>query len=355
MQYGKCLVDLAFNETDNGVTAFFSDGTTVHGTILIGGDGPRSKVREFAMGSAEAATVKTFPIWHHNLTVCYGDAEKARYLRRRFPTSYLALSDRSFHAFQSSESYVLIVNHSMLDVCLRRQKVSRMPDGPDHPESWIFHLAMAWNGNPDHSLGYAERLALIKERAKSLGEPAHSAFQWIPDDTLVHRADISYWITQPWNNRNGRLTLVGDAAHPMPPCQYDYLLLEKGESVLTQMPDRGQGLNHCICDISHLLDTLRQTKNDGQTLEKGIAAYEEELVTRGSEEVKCSLENGTMLHDWEKVMQSPVFTNGFRPMKGHDTYGNSVKTGDNLESRDEAKSEGQKAKGEAQRIELSVH
>lgn len=27
-----------------------------------------------------------------------------------------------------------------------------------------------------------------------------------------------------------------------------------------------------------------------------------------------------MLHDWEKVKQSPVFTNGFRPMKGHDAY-----------------------------------
>jgi hypothetical protein len=42
-------------------------------------------------------------------------------------------------------------------------------------------------------------------------------------------------------------------------------------------------------------------------------------VPRGAEEVKCSVENGIMLHDWEKVKQSPVFTNGFRPMKGHDT------------------------------------
>lgn len=25
-----------------------------------------------------------------------------------------------------------------------------------------------------------------------------------------------------------------------------------------------------------------------------------------------------MLHDWELVQQSPVFTNGFRPMTGHD-------------------------------------
>jgi 2-polyprenyl-6-methoxyphenol hydroxylase-like FAD-dependent oxidoreductase len=80
-------------------------------------------------------------------------------------------------------------------------------------------MAMAWMGEPDDSLSYPERLALIKERAKGLGEPAHSAFMWIPDDTQVHKADISYWISQPWDNRGGRLTLIGDAAHPMPPCE----------------------------------------------------------------------------------------------------------------------------------------
>ena len=97
--------------------------------------------------------------------------------------------------------------------------VSSMPDGPDRPETWVFHLAMAWLGDPDHSLSYTERLAMIKERATGLGEPARSAFTWIPEETLVHKADISYWISQPWDNRGGRLTLVGDAAHPMPPCK----------------------------------------------------------------------------------------------------------------------------------------
>jgi hypothetical protein len=100
-----------------------------------------------------------------------------------------------------------------------------MPDGPDHPESWIFHLAMAWLGEVDNNLSYPERLALIKEKAKSLGEPARSAFSWIPEQTLVHKADISFWISEPWNNRDGRVTLVGDAAHPMPPCK---LILETG-------------------------------------------------------------------------------------------------------------------------------
>ena len=179
---------------------------------------------------------------------------------------------------------------------------------------------MAWLGNPDHSLSYKERLAMIKERAQEMGEPARSAFTWIPEDTLVHKADISYWITQPWDNREGRMTLVGDAAHPMPPCEYSLQLPSPPRLCQTdiRLSDRGQGLNHCICDVSHLLDALLRVRANETTFKQAISAYDAEIVPRGCEEVKCSLENGYMLHDWQKVKQSPVFTNGFKPMTGHD-------------------------------------
>ncbi|KAL8725154.1 MAG: hypothetical protein Q9166_007529 [cf. Caloplaca sp. 2 TL-2023] len=284
VQYGKYLSQIEFGEHEQGVTVRFADGTSVSGTLVVGADGTRSRVREVAMGSAEKAATTPFPIWHMNLTVCYGDAEKARYVRSEFPTSFLALSQRSFHAFQS---------------------ISSMPDGPDHPESWIFHLAMAWRDEARHDLSYEERLAIIKGKAGGLAEPARSSFMWIPEGTQVHKADISYWITEPWDNHQGRLTLTGDAAHPMPPY-------------------RGQGLNHCIADIFSLMAQIKQAVKGETTWKSALSHYEGELVPRGSEEVKCSIENGIMLHDWEKVKQSPVFTTGFRPMKGHDVYETNI-------------------------------
>ncbi|KAK3171573.1 hypothetical protein OEA41_003657 [Lepraria neglecta] len=291
VQYGKDLSDIAFNESGNGVIVTFSDGTIIPASIVLGADGPRSKVREFAMSGADKASVSKFPIWHHNMTVCYGDADKASQVSSLFYPLHLYLSgQRGALPTLKSRNYSLKPSKSL---------VSSMPDGPNHPETWVFHLAMAWLGNPDHSLSYKERLAMIKERAEELGEPARSAFTWIPPDTPVHKADISYWITQPWDNHGGRMTLVGDAAHPMPPY-------------------RGQGLNHCICDVSHVLSALDSILTNKSTLSSAITAYDEEIVPRGGEEVKCSVENGFMLHDWQKVLESPVFRNGFKPMTGHD-------------------------------------
>jgi hypothetical protein len=46
-----------------------------------------------------------------------------------------------------------------------------------------------------------------------------------------------------------------------------------------------------------------------------IDAYETELKARGGEEVKLSEINTRMLHDWEKVLESPLFTAGMTANK----------------------------------------
>jgi 2-polyprenyl-6-methoxyphenol hydroxylase-like FAD-dependent oxidoreductase len=55
--------------------------------------------------------------------------------------------------------------------------------------------------------------------ALRLAEPFRSAVLWMPDDTKVSFDRMVYWVTVPWDSRQGRVTLVGDAAHPMAPCK----------------------------------------------------------------------------------------------------------------------------------------
>jgi hypothetical protein len=63
---------------------------------------------------------------------------------------------------------------------------------------------------------------------------------------------------------------------------------------------------------------LKQVVGGETTFADAIQAYDAEVVPRGRDEVSCSVENGFMLHDWDKVKASPVFRNGFKPMTGHD-------------------------------------
>ena len=145
--------------------------------------------------------------------------------------------------------------------------------------------------------------------------------------------------------------------------------------------DRGQGLNHCICDVSHVLSALGSvlhptptdpppsSTNDTTvsdiestthtTLASAINAYDAEIIPRGAEEVKCSLENGYMLHDWEKVLKSPVFTRGFKAMTGHDGQEKAEeKVSEKAEVTEHAEVQMEREKAEvggAERTEIAAH
>lgn len=64
------------------------------------------------------------------------------------------------------------------------------------------------------------RLKALKERCKDLVEPFRSQIQEISDPECVFNDKLFYWVPVEWNNREGRVTLVGDAAHPLPPCKF---------------------------------------------------------------------------------------------------------------------------------------
>jgi 2-polyprenyl-6-methoxyphenol hydroxylase-like FAD-dependent oxidoreductase len=76
-QYGYDLANIRYEEA--GVTAVFTNREHVAGSIIIGTDGPRSKVRGVLLGSE--ADVSSLDIVHSNVAVTYGDPEKAKFVR----------------------------------------------------------------------------------------------------------------------------------------------------------------------------------------------------------------------------------------------------------------------------------
>lgn len=90
--------------------------------------------------------------------------------------------------------------------------------------------------------------------------------------------------------------MAGDAAHAMP-------------------HQRGQGLNHSITDAAKLVDAIQQFASGKATQADAITSYEEEMISRAGGEVRTSTFNTAMLHNWEKVQQSPVMRSGMTPQQ----------------------------------------
>jgi len=134
----------------------------------------------------------------------------------------------------------------------------------------------------------------LKERGRLYAEPFNALFQSVPEDSRSWHARLSYWPTEAWDNRNGTVTLIGDAAHPM-------------------TFHRGQGLNNAIHDVATLARELKKQGTASQSaVASALAAYEQEVWQRGKEAVVSSFHNTVSIHNWEMLLNSPLFTAGVK-------------------------------------------
>ncbi|KKY17442.1 putative monooxygenase fad-binding protein [Phaeomoniella chlamydospora] len=271
--YGKRLTHV---ESDGqSVQAQFDDGSSATGNLLIGAEGAHSKVREFIVGKEEA-TLEKVPLVA-SVTMAKLPADAA--------TLFTKLHHRNTVSFHPNGYFTWLGVHDAFE--------------GTKPGDWTFMIIQSWIPKQPYdpsSLTGEDILKDMKERAKHYAEPFNSIFQSIPKDTRCWHNQLSHWLPRPWDNRNGTVTLVGDAAHPM-------------------TFHRGQGLNNAIHDAASLAQKLKdRNQNSDDTspspVSAAIAAYEDEMRTRGKEAVLASTQNSLSTHDWNTLLKSPLFTAG---------------------------------------------
>lgn len=90
--------------------------------------------------------------------------------------------------------------------------------GSDDEEKWAFNITRIWRGESPKVEGKAA-VDIIKSNTETFCEPFKTATANIPDNSPTFVRELTYWRPEEWEVGNGRVTLAGDAVHPMLPCK----------------------------------------------------------------------------------------------------------------------------------------
>ncbi|CUS12216.1 unnamed protein product [Tuber aestivum] len=262
VQWNKKLVNIERNE--GGVTAYFEDGASASGALLVGVEGSKSRTRQTLCPN----TYQLIPL-PVRLTGCSVrlTSSQAAPLRALDPLLFQGLHPETGDFFW----------FSILDT------PATNADGGDY---YTAQLLMSWRlidpvkdeVAPDNT----ERLENMKRRASRFAEPLRSAILDIPLDTEVVEIKLGDWPCLGWDNLGGRITLAGDAAHAM--TMY-----------------RGEAANHGLMDAANLAEALKAVCDGRVSLSEAVDAYETEVRKRTTPAVLLSRQACLDAHDWSKI------------------------------------------------------
>ncbi|KAJ0132797.1 Uncharacterized protein HZ326_24127 [Fusarium oxysporum f. sp. albedinis] len=170
--------------------------------------------------------------------------------------------------------------------------VADVPD-PDKPETWLFQISLSlWNEGQQPET-YEERVRMFKKLAANYCEPFKYLAEWVREDAIIPLDNFSTWKQiQSWHNYNGRVTIAGDAAHPM-------------------VPYRAQGLNNALEDAGQYVRAIIRAVNGEEDLASVIGSYDADAYKRGKNDVAISDAQMYACHHWDALLKSSILADGF--------------------------------------------
>lgn len=201
IRWGKKLQHIAYSANGTTVTATFDDGEEVAGLLIVGADGSRSAVRRLLLGPEIAASTRL--------------PYAATFIQTKY-TREQALFLRSFHPL-----YIAAPHPDGLFAFFGLQDAPEV----DEPEDWTFFFYVSWHSSIEQqdteakTFKNSDRLQQLKDLASKFADPWKSAAEWMPEGQAAWYFGFTVWdpslLDHQWENANGRVTLAGDAAHPM--------------------------------------------------------------------------------------------------------------------------------------------
>ncbi|ORY15441.1 hypothetical protein BCR34DRAFT_585086 [Clohesyomyces aquaticus] len=294
--WNKALLN--FTQTSGSVLAHFEDGTTVEGALLVGADGSSSRIRRllFAEKDPTAATLHQLPVRFMGVTV------------RLAPFQAQVLRDIDPLLFQGSHPQSgVFLWYSTLSTPQINGSIGRSTE-----EYYEGQLNMSWIARTPHDeipTPNKERVQKMKFMAQNFEQRLRDAVWDIPDDAEVVEIKIQDWPTREWDNREGLVTLIGDAAHAM--TMY-----------------RGEAFNHGITDAANLSERIVEAYvggYDAQRLRAAVELYEAEMRERTHDAVLLSRQACLDAHDIYNLKPDSPLIAGFADLAG---LGERNSTGD---------------------------
>jgi 2-polyprenyl-6-methoxyphenol hydroxylase-like FAD-dependent oxidoreductase len=230
------------SEDESGVRFAFADGTEASAEILIGADGIHSKVRRYILPDIEPAfsgfTSVTYAFPASNLGL------PADHPALPLPVSIQGKNGSFVMAPQYFDGHEIFTG--------RQFKISP----PEGMSAWDYVNSLTREQKVAmHQRDMADWSETIQKAQKQLDSPdSHSIFTW-PFHTMPKLAK--------WSSERGRIVIVGDAAHAIP-------------------PTAGQGANQAFEDAASLAFLLNEV-GKGTDLVRGLwiwQAYRQERVDR---------------------------------------------------------------------------